>query len=203
MQPFLAELAAGVQLTGAVAQDAALFLTHHGRPDTAEHCGAVAAEARRVAELAGADAAAAETAGWLHDISVIIPNQRRIAAAEQLGIEVLPEEATFPMIIHQKLSAVIAREMFRIEDAAILSAIGCHTTLKAGATLLDKVVFVADKLAWDQPGHAPFHDEMRAALGRSLDQAALVYLRYLWDQRASLRVLHPWAQAAYFELRDE
>jgi predicted HD superfamily hydrolase involved in NAD metabolism len=200
MHTSLAQLVAGIELTGDVAHDVPVFLTHNGRPDTAVHCGAVAAEARRVAELVGADVDAAETAGWLHDISVIFPSEQRVAIAEQLGIEVLPEEAIFPMIIHQKLSAVLAREIFKIEDAAILSAIGCHTTLKAGAALLDKVVFVADKLAWDQPGHAPFHDDMHAALSRSLDQAALVYLRYLWDQRAKLRVLHPWAQAAYLEL---
>jgi predicted HD superfamily hydrolase involved in NAD metabolism len=202
MHSILAQLAAGMQLSGDVARDVPAFLTYCGRPDTAEHCGAVAAEARRVAELVGADVDAAEVAGWLHDVSVIIPNEQRTVAAEQVGIEVLPEEALFPMIIHQKLSVVLACEIFKIEDAAILSAVGCHTTLKAGATLLDKVLFVADKLAWDQPGHAPFHEEMRAALANSLDRAALVYLSYLWEQRAQLRVLHPWAQAAYFELRD-
>src|SRR4051812_21604095 len=100
-----------------------MFLTHHGRPDTAEHCGAVAAEARRIAGLVGADADAAETAGWMHDVSVIIPNQDRAVVAQQLGIEVLPKEATFPMIIHQKLSAVLARDIFQIQDAAILSAV--------------------------------------------------------------------------------
>jgi HD superfamily phosphohydrolase YqeK len=200
MGNMLVQLSAGFQPTGDIARDVSAFLTHQGRPDTAAHCGAVAAEARRIAALVGADEDAAEAAGWLHDISVIIPNEQRIGAAEQLGIEVLPEEAIFPMIIHQKLSAVLAREIFQIGDAVILSAVGCHTTLKAGATVLDKVLFVADKLAWDQPGHAPFHEEMRAALGRSLDQAALAYLRYLWDRRATLRVLHPWAQAAYDEL---
>ena len=200
MRAILAPLVAGMQLTGDVAHDVPAFLTHHGRPDTAAHCGAVATEARRIAALVGADLDAAEIAGWLHDISVIIPSEQRAVIAEELGIDVLPEEAIFPMIIHQKLSAVLAREIFQIEDAAILSAVGCHTTLKAGATMLDKVLFVADKLAWDQPGHAPFHNDMRAALDHSLDQAALVYLRYLWEQRATLRVLHPWAQAAYADL---
>jgi predicted HD superfamily hydrolase involved in NAD metabolism len=200
MHDILIQLAAGLQLSGDVVHDVPIFLIHHGRPGTAQHCGAVAAEARRVAELAGADLDAAEVAGWLHDISVIIPNAQRAVIAEQLGIDVLPEEALFPMIIHQKLSAILAREIFQIKDGAILSAVGCHTTLKAGATLLDKVLFVADKLAWDQPGHAPFHDDVRAALGSSLDQAALVYLCYLWEQRARLKVLHPWAQAAYIEL---
>ena len=89
----------------------------------------VAAEAGRIAALVGADLDAAEVAGWLHDVSVIIPSEQRAVIAEQLGIDVLPEEAIFPMIIHQKLSAVLAREIFQIEDAAILSAVGCHTTL--------------------------------------------------------------------------
>ena len=200
MHTRLAQLIAGIQLTGDVAHDVPVFLKHNGRPDTAAHCGAVAAEARRIATLVGADGDAAETAGWLHDVSVIFPSEQRATVAERLGVEVLPEEAIFPMIIHQKLSAVLAREIFQIEDAAILSAVGCHTTLKAGAGLLDKVLFVADKLAWDQPGHAPFHNDMHAALGHSLDQAALVYLGYLWEQRAKLRVLHPWAQAAYNEM---
>ena len=202
MDSMLVQLGAGFQSTGDVAHDVSAFLIHHGRPDTAAHCGAVAAEARRIAALVGAELDAAEAAGWLHDVSVIIPNEQRIAAAEQLGIEVLPEEALFPMIIHQKLSVVLAREILRIDDAAMLSAVGCHTTLKAGATMLDKVLFVADKLAWDQPGHAPFHEEMHAALEHSLDHAALVYLRYLWERRATLRVLHPWAKAAYIELRE-
>jgi predicted HD superfamily hydrolase involved in NAD metabolism len=200
MHDILIQLGAGLPFSGEIARDVPAFLTAHGRPDTVAHCGAVAAEARRVAELADADLDTAEVAGWLHDISVIIPSEQRVVIAEQLGVEVLPEEALFPMIIHQKLSAVLAREIFQIQDDAILSAVGCHTTLKAGATLLDKVLFVADKLAWDQPGHAPFHDDMRAALDHSLDQAALVYLRYLWEQRARLKVLHPWAQAAYIEL---
>jgi predicted HD superfamily hydrolase involved in NAD metabolism len=200
MHNILLQLGAGLQLSGDAAHDVPVFLIYHGRPDTAKHCGAVAAEARRIAALVGADLDSAEIAGWLHDISVIIPSEQRAVIAEQLGIDVLPEEAIFPMIIHQKLSAVLARGLFQIEDAAILSAVGCHTTLKVGATMLDKVLFVADKLAWDQPGHAPFHDQMRAALGRSLDQAALVYLSYLWEQRTRLKVLHPWAQAAYIEL---
>jgi HD superfamily phosphohydrolase YqeK len=98
------------------------------------------------------------------------------------------------------LSVVLAREVFNVRDEGILSAIGCHTTLKANASPLDKVVFVADKLAWDQPGTPPYKTEMIAALEHSLDSAALVYLQYLWDRRDTLRVVHPWMVAAYMEL---
>ena len=81
------------------------------------------------------------------------------------------QEKQFPMILHQKLSVVIAREIFHVTDPQVLSSIGCHTTLKAGASRLDKVVFLADKIAWDQDGDPAYLHEMRAALDQSLDAA--------------------------------
>lgn len=197
LPPLLAALAGGWTPTGDVRRDAPAFLRRHALPHTAIHVAAVAAEARRLAERFGADADAAGTAGWLHDISAPIPNGEREAAAHALGVAVLPEEAAFPMILHQKLSAVLARDLFGVRDAAILSAIGCHTTLKAGASPLDVLVFVADKIAWDQPGTPPYLAPLVAALDTSLDAAAGVYLDYLWERRASLGVVHPWFRAAH------
>jgi predicted HD superfamily hydrolase involved in NAD metabolism len=160
----------------------------------------VAAEAQRLAHQWGEDIASAEIAGFLHDISAIVPSEQRIALAEALHLDILPEERILPMIIHQKLSAVIARELFAIHSPAILDAIGCHTTLKANASFLDKIVFVADKLKWDQQGDPPYLAALAAAAERSLDAAALCYLEYLWQRRASLAVLHPWAIDAYRQL---
>lgn len=193
-------LTKGIVFTGDLAADVTAFLHHHNYPHTAEHCRDVAAEARRVALKMGVNPDQAETGGWLHDVSAVIPTAERTIIAEQWGLEVLPEEAAFPMIIHQKLSVVMAREIFGINDEAILSAIGCHTTLKANAATLDKVVFIADKLAWDQPGTPLYKAEMLEALERSLDEAALVYLQYLWDRRDTLKVMHPYMVEAYREL---
>ncbi len=178
------------------------FLIAHGCPATARHCAAVANEARRIATLVGADAAGAERAGWFHDVSAIFPTVDRIAAAHALGVEMLPEEAAFPMILHQKLSAVLARELFGERNDAVLSAIGCHTTLKANASTLDTVVFVADKIAWDQPGIPPYRDALLAALAYSLDAAAFVYLIYLWERRERLGIIHPWFVDAYQQHAD-
>lgn len=201
MHPTLQALSDGFTFSGSVAQDVPAFLAHHGHPKTAAHCKAVANESRRLAQKFGADEAKAEIGGWLHDVSVIIPSPQRTQLARDLDIDVLPEEDTFPMIIHQKLSAVFAREMFNVTDASILSAIGCHTTLKANATLLDKIVFIADKIAWDQPGTPPYLADLLPALEQSIDHAAFVYCDYLWQQRDSLRVVHPWLVDAYTELK--
>src|SRR5262245_8981575 len=109
---FLSDLVGDSMLTGAIDCDVTAFLLQHEVPHTAAHCEAVAGEAGCIARNVGVDADAAMRAGWLHDISTMIPNADRIAAAHTLDITVLPEEAAFPMIVHQKLSAVLAREIF-------------------------------------------------------------------------------------------
>lgn len=196
----LTQLKSGLTLTGDIAADATAFLQLHDFPKTAAHVGDVAREAGKLALRYGADVQDAQAAGWLHDISVVIPNHERIAAAQAWEVPILPAEQTFPMIIHQKLSVVMARALFGVQDEAILSAIGCHTTLKRDASVLDKIVYVADKIAWDQPGTPPYYEDIIAALDQSIDHAAFVYARYLWEMRDQLRVLHPWAQDAYEDL---
>ena len=196
----LAALSRGWEASGFVPSDAVRFLALHEQTVTARHCARVATQAGDLAERFGVARKDAETAGWLHDISAVIPNAQRLQAALENGLEVLPEERVFPMILHQKLSAFIARELFGVSDAAVLNAIGCHTTLKQDASPLDKVVFVADKIAWDQPGAPPYLGDLEAALETSLDAAARVYLEFLWRQRGRLPVLHPWVADAYRQL---
>jgi len=201
VHPLLAPLLQGISLSGEVSHDVPIFLAAHGHPRTAVHCEKVAREAARIARSLGAVERRAMIAGWLHDVSAIFPPGERLEMARALGVEILPEEAAFPMLLHQKLSAILARELFGVEDAGVLSAIRCHTTLRPGATRLDKIVFVADKLAWDQPGVPPYATQMRVELARSLDAGTFVYLDYLWERRASLKVAHPWFVAACRELK--
>ena len=200
MHPILDRLAIKLAHTGRLAHDADAFLRGHGRPHTAEHSRAVADQARALAIRFELDASRAEVGGWLHDISAPIPTPQRLQASLALGLEVLPEERVAPMLLHQKLSVVVARELFDVTDASVVSAIGCHTTLKADATPLDMVVFLADKIAWDQPGRPPYLDPLLVALDRSLATGCLVYLQHLWDQRETLAAVHPWMIAAYREL---
>ncbi len=178
--------------TGKIAEDVPRFLALYGHQKTAEHCSAVATKAKELAEKFKSNSSKAEQAGYLHDISAVIPNEKRIEFAQSQLVEILAEEIQHPMIIHQKLPVVLAREVFGITDNEILNAIGCHTTLKANATRLDKVVFLADKIAWDKDGPPPYINKVNEALSESLDSAVLEYLNYLWERRSQLRVIHPW-----------
>jgi predicted HD superfamily hydrolase involved in NAD metabolism len=186
--------------TGEVYADMRSLLTSYGYTNIAAHCAQVAVEAARLARQFDLDPTPAQVAGWLHDVSAVFPISQRADIARELGLEVLPQEAQAPMILHQKLSAAMAREMFQVADRGVLSAIACHTTLRVDAGPLDKVLFIADKVAWDQPGAPPYRRDVLAALECSLDRAAFVYLDYLWQQRASLLVVHPWMVAAHHQL---
>ncbi len=199
MNKLLAALDTGMPLTGNISRDATAFLSYHQALHTVRHSACVAAEARALAERCDLNPSAAETAGWLHDISTVISNEDRITYAEAWGIPVLPEERQVPMIIHQKLSAYIAEHLFGMVDRSILSAISCHTTLRSGASLLDKIVFIADKVKWDGAGEPPYAAGLQAALDRSVDTATCWFLSYLWERRSTLLVLHPWLEAAYTE----
>ncbi len=199
-RPTLQSLRAGFEPKGWLNEDVTVFLKQNGCERAAGHAANVAQAAYRLAERFGVDPLAAEAGGWLHDVSAVWPDDQRLAAADALGVELLPLERAWPKIVHQKLSVVLAREIFHVRDAGVLSAVGCHTTLKAGASPLDKVVFLADKLAWDEPYDAPWHPALRSALDVSLDEGCRVYLRYLWDHREELAVFHPWTEAACREL---
>ena len=102
------------------------------------------------------------------------------------------------MILHQKLSAALAAGVFGVHDAEVLDAVRYHTTLHPDAGRLAKVVFLADKIRWDQAGTPPYLAELARALDAgALEGACCVYLDYLWEHRSGLRVVHPWMAAAH------
>lgn len=199
MDPFLTNLTENFQFSGSLPQDAAAFLIHHGYPKTAAHSRQVAETAAQLAQRFGLDPQRAAQAGWMHDISAVYPNKARLEAARALGLDILPEEVTVPLLLHQKISAVIAKELFNLQDEQVLEAVRCHTTLKPQPGEIDLVLFVADKLAWDKPGSPPYSDALNDALTRSLEESAWVYQQYLWQSK-KIKIVHPWMHASYLEL---
>ena len=200
MHPILTKLLQDFSFKGDLRKDITAFLIHHDCPNTAKHCIPVGTKARELAVQFDANQTQAELAGWLHDISAVFPRTERLKAAKALKIDILPEEEEAPLLLHQQLSTVMAKEIFGMGDEMILSAVGCHTTLKPDASTLDKIVFVADKLAWDKRGIPPYSEELLKALEVSLDTAALVYQDYLWYS-GKMKAVHSWMRESYEELK--
>lgn len=78
---------------------------------------------------------------------------------------------------------------------------GCHTTLRKNATKLDMVLFISDKLEWDQADIPPYMDKVKEGLYIYLEKGAYTYIKYVLDNRESLKVLHPWLVEAFKDLR--
>ncbi len=160
----------------------------------------------KLAKMWGIDCDIVETAALLHDISGIIPNSERVIFALDNGIPVLVEEDNFPLIIHQKISKYIAENVFQIDNELILNAIECHTTLKDNPSIIDKIVFIADKLEWDRDQKPVYYDNVYTALTKiSLDAGIEAYLNFVYKHRNEYAVIHPWLNDAfdYFNINYE
>ncbi|EGO8398601.1 HD domain-containing protein [Enterococcus faecalis] len=174
------------------------YLVSKNCEKTYYHCMEVGEYAYQLGEKYLTSPEKVSIAGYLHDISAIYPNNQRISVAQKYGIELNEAEMAFPMIIHQKISKSIAKMDFGIEDNEILSAIECHTTLKKNYSDIDLVLFVADKIKWDQEGKPPYLDGLLQALNCSLENAAYFYIDYILKH--DIKVVHPWLWDAYNQL---
>ncbi len=140
-----------------------------------EHSLGVADTAAFLARRFGEDEMRARLAGLLHDCAREFPNEAMRAEADARGIAYGDVERVTPLLLHAQLSACRAREIYGVEDAAILRAIERHTVGGAAMTALDKIVYFADMVepTRDYPA---VEDLRRLAREASLDEMTLAGL---------------------------
>lgn len=175
---------AGVEMikrTGDMVVDAGALLLSKNKPATWRHVQAVAQECVKLANRFGLDAGQCYMAGILHDISAVMPAAEMLRYAQAHDMPLDDAEINHPFLLHQRLSALVARDCFGVADETVLDAIACHTTLWANASGVDMTLFLADKIAWDQPGEPPFLHIVNEALTVSLKHACRVYIDYVMD----------------------
>lgn len=143
----------------------------------------------------------AKNAALLHDISNLISQDKYIAIAEACDLEIFPAEREFPVLLHQRISRIVAVETFNILDKEVLNAINCHTTLRKSAPPLDKLLFLADKLSWDDKDTPAYMPLVRKASEVSLDNGIKCYFENLMLDKSSLKAPHPWLLEAWEEIK--
>lgn len=203
MNEVLRDIVKKIEFSDDIRKGVQKLLLEYNRPRIAEHSLRVGDKAKALAVVFGVNEDLAEAAGLLHDIGGIFPNEERVEIARKLNIEVLPEEEEAPIILHQKISKVMAEEVFNIRDVGVLEAISCHTTLRANATKMDMILFIADKLEWDQTGNPPYLQQIEEQLRKSLELGAFTFLKFQWDNKENLKIIHPWLEAAYLDLKNK
>ena len=194
------ELLAPAQRGADIAAAVEELLTENGRPKTWAHVSAVAQVCADMGAAFGIPPEQCRAAGLLHDVSAVVPAGEMLEYARGQGWEIDPAEEAHPFLLHQRVSEVAARKRFGVTDAAVLHAIRCHTTLRANPSPWDMALFLADKLAWDQPGEPPFREEIERGLRVSLERACLNYMEYAMDHDMILTP-HKWLLEAMEWLR--
>lgn len=172
------------------------FYTINNKTKTYQHVLEVAKVAQKLALDFQEDVNNCMIAALLHDISAVVTPQDMFKIANELQWQLDPAENKYPFLLHQRISALIAKDYFQINDLSVLHAIECHTTLKSNPSKLDMIIFIADKLAWDQPGEPPFKDIVEIALNDSLEAACYQYIKYQFDHDLLL-LPHHWLIEAY------
>lgn len=146
------------------------------KPDRLYHSLNVADEAKKLAKHYGADEQKAFTAGLLHDILKNTPDSELLQYFERNGIMLTETERASRKTWHAMAGADFLRRELHVTDEDILSAVRWHTTGRAGMTLLDKVLFVADFISADRD--YPGVERMREKAYVSLEDAMLEGLQF-------------------------
>lgn len=168
-------------------------------PARFHHSLEVAKEARRLAEKYGADPAKAYTAGLLHDILKDTAGDAQLQILKDFDILQDDIEKQAKKLWHAHSGAVFIRQVLGVQDEDIIAAVRYHTTARAGMSLLEKVLYLADFTSADRD--YPDVEEMRRQVDIGIEPAMEYALCYsICDLTYMKKAIHPDTLAAYNEV---
>ena len=127
-------------------------------------------EAVRLAKRWGADETLARRAGILHDCTKYWSVEEHLNCCKKYGMELDELEQKAEKLMHSKSGACIAKHIFG-ECDEVCDAICFHTTGRAGMTLLEKILYIADYMEPNRDFEGV--EELRLLAYEDLDKAVL------------------------------
>ena len=166
--------------------DAASWMYHYLGSKRLLHTLNVGYLSAHLADIYGCSKDKALLAGTLHDCAKELPIEEQTALAKKYCGDLFTEKK----ILHSPAGATFAKEGFGIEDTEILDAICYHTTGRGNMTVLEKIVYLADKI---EPSRTYMDLEpIREAAEHDLDEAVRMTASAVRDKFISQgRQLHP------------
>ena len=162
------------------------------------HSLAVADRAVFLAKKYGADVQKAREAGLLHDIMKDADQNTQLQILQEFGILLDTATRVSPPLWHAVAGAAFLQHILHV-DEDVVTAVRYHTTGRAGMSLLEKVVYLADFTSDDRD--YPDVDTMRALSEESIPAAMLYALQYtVTDLANRAKPIHPDTLYAYNEL---
>lgn len=158
--------------------------------DRFNHSLNVADSAKELALRYGADADKAYTAGLLHDVMKNASPEEQLGVLSEAGIELMPVDRENKKLWHAIAGAAYVKFVMGIDDRDIIRAVRYHTTGRAGMSLLERVVYLADYISADRNYNGV--EDMRRLCQADSDEAILYALTFgIPDLVSKGRVIHP------------
>ncbi len=178
------------------------FFTKHNKADVFEHTLDVVDVLRSLQQYHVFDFEKVKVGALCHDIGRVVDKNEILDLCLDFDHTLNPGEVEVPSLLHQIASRILSEHVFGITDNEIFNAIECHTTLKPQASMIDKLIFVSDKLSWKSPEHSELVNTMQRLSTRSLDETVYHYLKNLYENRHRVAYYHKWSEQAYFYFKD-
>lgn len=161
------------------------------------HIDRVVAEARRLARFWGLDEEQVALAAQGHDIARALPPATLLARARAFSLPVNLVDEAEPVMLHGPLGALVLQIEHGIDDPEVLNSARYHTTARAGMSLIEKAVFLADKIEPEKLERRPALQRVKELAIHNPDEAILAYLDLMLIEATRRRwALHPDTVAA-------
>lgn len=162
----------------------------------------VADEAARLAEKYGADIEKAYFAGLIHDCMKDVTPDEAKEYMKNYGISLTELDMNAKSLWHAILGADYAARFIGVSDDDIINAVRYHTTARAGMSLLEKAIYLADYTSADRSYNGV--EEMRAAVDESIEKAMKIALEFtVSDLNKKGAPVHPDTLSALDEINEQ
>lgn len=159
----------------------------------------VADEAVALAKIYDCDEELAYTAGILHDVTKEFPKDEQLQIIADGGIILDSVQKNAPKLWHSISGSVYVRDYLGIKNNDIINAVRYHTTGRAGMSLLEKIIYIADFTSAERSYKDV--DIMRELSRKTLEDAMLFSCKFTIGNLSSKELaIHPDQLDCYNEL---
>ena len=151
------------------------------------HSLGVAKKAVELAKIYGVQEETAKKVGIAHDIAKEMTDEEMIEYAKANNIRIDEIETVRPSLLHGKIGADIAAKKFGFTQDMI-NAIKWHTTGRENMSMLEKIIYVADKTEENRKGTRFNLEKSRELSTKNIDETLI----FLMNEFITYNVKNEW-----------
>ena len=151
------------------------------------HSLGVAKKAIELAKIYGVQEEIAKKVGIAHDIAKEMTDEEMIEYAKANNIRIDEIETVRPSLLHGKIGADIAAKKFGFTQDMI-NAIKWHTTGRENMSMLEKIIYVADKTEENRKGTRFNLEKSRELSTQNIDETLI----FLMNEFITYNVKNEW-----------